>query len=416
MTSAYLILDTRRPNKHGEYRIKIRIVHNGDPREISLQYSCKKSQWVGNRVKNYPNSGRVNAYLGAELAKANTVIADNLDRQDSMSPERMKKLILNYDPEGQKNQSTMSINRWGEILIERTRKANRHGTANWYNDAIKAVIKFNGQRDIAMLNIDVTFVKEFEADHIGRGGNINGFGAYMRALRSILNKANAEYDNCNNYPFQKYKIKEQRTKKRAVKMDVIIAIRNLVIDKDHSSENMADWHARNYLLFMFNNRGMNFIDLAKLKKNQIIESRYKDTRLISGRLLYTRSKNNKEFSLKLTEESLLILNDYNIFYKEPDEYIFPIGFSNSKTGRTTYSQKRERYNSRFNKLARMADLDVKITSYVIRHSWASIAKSKGVSKDIIGESLGHDDPKVTEVYLESFENEILDDANELIVG
>lgn len=64
----------------------------------------------------------------------------------------------------------------------------------------------------------------------------------------------------------------------------------------------------------------------------------------------------------------------------------------------------------------MVGLDIQITGYVIRHSWASIAKRKGISKDIIGESLGHNDPKVTEIYLESFENEVLDDANEMIVG
>ncbi|MBL4656536.1 MAG: site-specific integrase [Flavobacteriales bacterium] len=415
MTSAYLILDTRRPNKNGEFRIKIRIVHEGNPREISLQYSCKENQWTGDGVKNYSNSGRVNAYLTNELNKARKVIANNLDKLEGMSVEKLRRLITNYDPDGTRNRSNMTLGDWSDMLVSRTRKANKHGTANWYSDAVRATLKFNG-KDLAMSDIDYSFLKEFETDHLSRGGSINGFAVYMRSLRSILNKANVEFDECANYPFQKYKIKEQKTRKRAVKIDVINAIRELEIDQKKSVESLADWNARNYLLFIFNNRGMNFIDLAKLKRDQITEAVFEKKKLISGRLIYTRSKNNKEFSIKLTAESIAILNSYDVFHKSSEDTIFPIGYTNTQTGRDTYRQKRGRCNKRFNKLARMAGLDVKITSYVLRHSWASIAKSKGVSKDIIGESLGHDDPKVTEVYLENFENEVLDDANELIVG
>jgi len=416
MTSAYPILDTRRPDKNGNYRIKIRIVHNRVPKEIKLKCCCKENQWAGNRVKNYPNSGRVNAYIVAELAKANKVIADNLDRLDSISAEKIKQLVINYDPEGRNKLSKLTLKEWGRILDDRTRKANKHGTANWYKDALKAIIKFNDGNDIVMSEIDITFLKDFEADHLSRGGSINGVASYLRGLRSVLNKANEEFENCNIYPFKKYKIKEQKTRKRAVKIDVINAIQKLKIDKHNNAKNLSNWNAQNYLVFMFNNRGMNFIDIAKLKKNQITESIYKNKKLISGRLTYTRSKNNKNFSIKLTEESIRILNKYRMHEKASDDLVFPIGFTNSKTGLDTYNQKRERYNKRFNELAKLAGHDIKITSYVIRHSWASIAKSKGISKDIIGESLGHDDPKVTEVYLENFENEVLDEANELIVN
>ncbi len=416
MTSVSLFLDKRRPNKNGEFRIKIRIIHNRVSKEIKLMYSCGENQWAANRVKNYPNSGRVNAYLSLELSKANRVIADNIDKLDSLSSEEVKELIVNYDPDGHKRTGRMTLKEWGDTLIERTSKANKHGTARWYSDAIKAIINFNRGKDIAMSAIDYKFLKEFEADHLSRGGTINGVAMYSRGLRSILNKANSEYEECNNYPFQKYKIREQKTLKRAVKIETINSIRNLSIQKNKDNESLANWNAQNYLLFMFNNRGMNFIDLAKIKKSQITEAVYNNEKLVAGRLTYTRSKNGKRFSIKLTNESIRVLNSYNLFNKNSDEFVFPIGFSNSKTGLNTYNQKRERYNKRFNELAKMAGLDIKITSYVIRHSWASIAKSKGVSKDIIGESLGHDDPKVTEIYLENFENKVLDEANELIVG
>ena len=34
---------------------------------------------------------------------------------------------------------------------------------------------------------------------------------------------------------------------------------------------------------------------------------------------------------------------------------------------------------------------------------------------MIGDGLGHDDTKTTETYLEDFENDVLDEMNELVV-
>jgi len=44
-----------------------------------------------------------------------------------------------------------------------------------------------------------------------------------------------------------------------------------------------------------------------------------------------------------------------------------------------------------------------ISSYVARHSWATISKNSGASIEYISEQLGHDSPKVTMGYLKSFE-------------
>ena len=417
MTSAYLFLDTRRPNKHGEYRIKIRVVHNRASKEIKLKYSCKENQWIGSRVKNYPNSGRVNAYLKNEEARINQIIIENITEIDNLNINELKQLILNKAGlNNNKSKNDLTLSKWGKVIVERNNKANKHSTANWYNDVIRKVLKYNRDKDLHLSDIDVTFIKEMEVDHLSRGGSINGFATFMTGLRAMLNKANQEFEDCNFKPFDKYKIRKVKTKKRAIKIDVINDIRALNIDKNSNKETLAEWHTKNYLLFMFNNRGMNFIDITKLKKSQIIETIYKGGKLMEGILIYTRSKTSKHFQIRLTNESLDILNDYDIHSLENEDFVFPIGFSNTEVGMKNYKQKRKNFNDRSNRLAKLAGHDIKITSYVIRHSWASIAKSKGISKDIIGESLGHEDTKVTEVYLENFENKVLDDANDIIVS
>lgn len=56
------------------------------------------------------------------------------------------------------------------------------------------------------------------------------------------------------------------------------------------------------------------------------------------------------------------------------------------------------------------NLPIKLTSYVARHSFGTVLKRSGVSTSIISESLGHSNEKVTQIYLDSFENSQIDEA------
>lgn len=62
----------------------------------------------------------------------------------------------------------------------------------------------------------------------------------------------------------------------------------------------------------------------------------------------------------------------------------------------------------------MIGLKTPLTTYVIRHSWATIGKKMGVPTNVLQEGLGHSDLATTEAYLDCFEDEVVDDANELI--
>ena len=72
-------------------------------------------------------------------------------------------------------------------------------------------------------------------------------------------------------------------------------------------------------------------------------------------------------------------------------------------------------NSDLKEIAKKAKIDFNLTTYVARHSYATIMKRSGASTSVISESLGHTSEKTTQVYLDSFENLILDEANEAIL-
>lgn len=444
MATAKLILDKRykdlnliRDNSdNNRYPLIVRVYRKTQTCEIPLKYKFSSTEWIDNRVdKSYRNSKRANIAILRKFSIINDLLLKYDRVIQTMDMLSVKKLLITelekILQEEENNTSEVqeiiagsintavsnSLEKFGKKLIDRTRLQEEHATARWYKNGIDAIKQFNNDRDIALNNITVSFLEAFKSEHISRGNSKNTISAYLRAVRAITNYAIKEEFNgkrFDNYPWGigGFSIPSQKTKKRAVKKDVIDDLKNLKIEKYSEL-----WNAQNYFIWMFNNRGMNFIDVAKLKKKQIIQTTYKNKKLISGRNEYIRSKTDKGFSIKLTADSIKILNLYNIFEKGPEDFIFPIGFEYSEKGWSEHCQKIKMNNIRFRKLASMiGEPDLNLTTYVARHSWASIAKKSGISPAIIGDGLGHEDAKTTEVYLEEFEEDILDDANELIVS
>jgi integrase/recombinase XerD len=447
MATVKLFLDKRRKDPNlidpvtksdkNKYPLRIRIFLGEERADLTLIYKFSTNEWIEseNRVaKSYPNCSRVNSSIQKRFSIANTVLMDYETRIKDVSIKVVKRLIeeeikVQLTPpssdiqveriEGEliNEASSSSLKKYGQKLIDRTNLKGEFSTARWYNDGIKAIIKFNNGLDISFNDIDISFLEDFQAHHISKSNSKNTISAYLRAIRAVTNYAIKEIfegKRYKGYPWgdDGFTIPSVKTKKRAIDRSVIDKLRLLELKSGG-----ALWNAQNYFLFMFNNRGINFMDIAKLRRSQIVQAIVENDQLIEGRIEYLRSKTDKLFSMKLTKEAIKILNSYEIAKKMPKDFIFPICFENTLKGWKVYQKKLSRNNSRFKKLAEMAgEPNLNITSYVARHSWASIAKKSGISPAIIGEGLGHSDFKVTEMYLEEFETNILDEANDLIVS
>lgn len=174
------------------------------------------------------------------------------------------------------------------------RKVNKPGSGEWYHYAIKDFIRFNNNQDIPVDQLSVTLLKDFEIYKKSKGLKPNGIGSHMRALWAIYNAALNEdrIEEVKN-PFKRYKIPSANsTKKRAISKETLLKIRNL-----NYPEDSALWHTKNYALIMFNCRGMNLIDLVKLKKANVRQER----------IFYGRRKTGDPLSVKLTCELKEIL-------------------------------------------------------------------------------------------------------------
>ena len=101
-------------------------------------------------------------------------------------------------------------------------------------------------------------------------------------------------------------------------------------------------------------------------------------------------------------------------YCERAGYLFPIL---DERLHITPIQKRNRVhkvchqvNLELRKLAQNLKISAEVTTYVARHSFATVLKKSGVNIGIISEALGHHSLKTTQIYLGAFENSQIDAA------
>ena len=116
----------------------------------------------------------------------------------------------------------------------------------------------------------------------------------------------------------------------------------------------------------------------------------------------------------LLPDALVILKKYMKEEATKDDYIFPI------LDKQIHITKQQQYNRilkarrKINKnlkiIGKELNINIQITTYVARHTFATVLKRSGVNIGIISESLGHSDLKTTQIYLDSFENSEIDAA------
>ncbi len=325
------------------------------------------------------------------------------------------------------------LNTYGTQVIKRYQDAGRFGMVDAMRGAIDLALKFNAGEDLLISAINEIFLEDLESWYLSKNNkpinkkhpkkngtpyknnSLNGLGVRLRSIRRIYNLAIKDNDTelkMDDYPFGKsgYSIKQQRTKKRAVDLDVIDQIKEL-----KAEEGSPLWHHKNYFLVNFYMRGMNFMDMTYLQVGAINK----------GRLKYKRRKtkrgsNVKEFDILIPEFVMGIFNYYT-HGKSKEDLIFPIlaDVINNETDERVheiYKNRRRNHNRRLNTIGKKLNLDIKLTTYVARHTFATAGLHKGISKAQIGDMLGHTNYYTTEAYFADFENKVLDEAAEKIFG
>lgn len=223
----------------------------------------------------------------------------------------------------------------------------------------------------------------------------NTISCYMRSLRSLVSKIYGEERRCM---FKDVYTGLAATDKRSISIDDITKIRKLQL-KDGSSLSLA----RDLFLFSFYAFGMPFVDMAFLQHSQISD----------GRFTYYRHKTGQKVTVKIEPCMQKIIERYQ---EGSQRYVFPlIHATDAQDAYDEYLRTLNHYNRTLKSLARMAHVDYQLTSYVSRHSWASIAYNNNIDMSVISKALGHANPQHTLIYIRQINDSRLYDANQQIL-
>lgn len=288
----------------------------------------------------------------------------------------------------------------GEVFLEQMqalRDAQRLSYMLTIQQTYNSLMEFNKHLNIYFVDIDVPWLKRYETwlrKHGLSGNTIKGRFVDIRTMYNIAVDENLV--KVEHYPFRKFKISklQQETAKRAITKEDVTRI------MEYKTKNKLVQFAIDIFTFSYIMGGINFVDIASLTKENIMDNR----------LVYIRQKTKKLIQLPLQDKAIELIEKY---HDDNNPHLFPILLAYHKTEQQRLNRVHKvivNVNKRLKKIGKELELPITLTTYVARHSHATILKKAGVATSIISESLGHSSEKVTQIYLDSFGNEQMDDA------
>lgn len=381
---------------NGEHPLMLRICKDGKRKYQSLGLSIHSKYWDFEKEKpkrNCPNREFIAEVISTNMESVRKQIIElNADNRDYSAQSLLT--------QNEKDITVYTVGDYYKKLLDEMDFSGQYGNWRIYSSSYNSLKAFTkAKMDFLFSEIDVSWLNKYEKWLKARGNKGTTISIQFRTLRAVYNKAIADkFVKKSCYPFDDFKISkfDTSTKKRAItKEDVakIIAVKlttpKLVF-------------ARDIFVFSYLCGGINFVDIACLQADNITE----------GRLVYKRHKTQKEISLQLLPEAVAILNKYSTGRSE--NYLFPILEIDKHI---TEKQKKVRIHNllyqvdkRLVDVAKEAKVQTHLTTYVARHSFATVLKRSGISTSVISETLGHSSEKITQIYLDSFENIQIDDA------
>jgi integrase len=398
-----LILETRQPKKDGTCPVKIRATFDRKQRYYNAGMDLTPDDWE--KVMSINPRGKykdLRIMLDTAYADADRIAKDLKGR---FSFERFSSLL--FGP----SRDESNFYALFESYVQKLQTEGRATTASSYNCALTSFKRFRPSLNLAEITPDL--LSEYEKWMTTSGNSKTTTGIYTRSLRTVLNLAvDKGLIKQSDYPFGKNKYSPPTG--RNVKKALTLSDVQLIYDYD-AIEESPESKARDLWLFSYLCAGMNFKDIARLTFRNI----HKD------RIVFLRAKTERShraqpqpITIVLTDETRDIIKRWGNKSRMPDDYVFPV----LRSGMTplqemnTIHQFIKTSNKYLSRIGQAIGLENQLTTYVARHTYATVLKRSGAPIEFISESLGHSSLKTTENYLDSFEDAAKAQYNEQLLA
>lgn len=381
-----------------EGTIYYQIIHARKVRQLLSDYKIFSSEWDSNR----------SMVVTTRESKRGSFI-DSIRNRILWDMERLTKIDRRMDANGVSYTADDLIDEFHRYareytlfnFMESTIATLVHNgkvrTSETYRSALNSFKKFRGDEDIMLDCLTPELMKAYESWLQNRGIALNTVSFYARILRAVYNRAVESDIIENRNPFKHVYTGVGKTVKRALPIKFLKRIKALDLSMTPSLE-----YARDMFMMSLYLRGMSFVDMAYLKK----------TDLRNGYVSYRRRKTGQLLIIKWMKEMQMILDRYP---ENENDYLLPIIRTPGMNERSAYRNAGYNINRNLKIIGMMVGITVPLTLYVARHSWASLARAKGIPMSVISEGMGHDSEITTRIYLASLDTSAVDKANSLIL-
>ena len=378
----------------------IQVIHKRATRQVSTSYKLYPKEWDADRQsvvipkdissKRSPYLHDVQEALRSDAARLRLII---LSLDHSRKAYQAKDVVKRFLKKEQSDEFAV----FAETLIGQKREEGHLSLATKYQSALNSLNRFLEGRLLTFDDIDASQMLSYESYLKKQGLCSNTTSFYMRNLRAIYNRAVEQGLTPQNHPFARVYTGIAKTVKRAVNIEEVQKIKTKELPADSTVA-----FSRDIFLFSFYTCGMSLTDIANLKK----------TDLQGDFLSYCRQKTGQRITIRWEPCMQRLVDKYK---NEGSPYLIPIITCPGEDEVRQYQNKIHLINHHLKKLGEELGLSSKLTSYVARHSWASIAKSQDVPVAAISEAMGHTTERTTRIYLKSFENTLVDCANQKVL-
>lgn len=415
MTTIKPVLNYR-PDKQGRHTLILQIIHNRKRGVVFSPYHLLPDEFerrqgraiAPNRTKAARLRTReINDYILTQTAELQRTIRELESSGEAFAP---KDITAAYRLRGDRRYVRTFVLSLCEDLEQRA----KHSTSGSYRSMLSAFERFTDSRHTRLRELTPACLARFEEYLKSVPLQRNTITFYMRILRAVYNKARrlGLVENEGN-PFEEVSFRIDKTRKRAIDIDTL----RRVAEADFGKRTWLTL-ARDLLLFSFHARGMSFVDMAYLKRADVED----------GVLRYTRRKTGQIFSVRVTKALQELIDRY----ADCSPWMLPvmkgcaIGRENGislpdldpdappKELYKRYKEALTNYWYYLGVISEELNTSKRLSFNVARHTWASVARDRGIPLAIISQGLGHTSEKTTTIYLDDLDARQVDNANDIV--
>ena len=378
----------------------IQVIHKRVARQVSTSYKLYPNEW---------DAAAEAVVIPGDTPADRCQYLHTLQKTLQRDMSRLQLIILALDHSRKEYHAKDVVKRFlkkeqsnefavfAETLIDKKREEGHLSLATKYQSSLNSLNRFLDGRLLTFDDMDSSLMLSYEnyLKDLGRYPNTTSF--YMRNLRAIYNQAVEQGLTPQNHPFSRVYTGIAKTVKRAVNIEEVQKIKAKELPPDSTDD-----FSRNIFLFSLYTCGMSLTDIAHLKKSD----------LQGDYLSYCRQKTGQRITIRWEECMQQLVDKYK---NDESPYLFPIITRQGEDEAKQYQNQIHLINDHLKKLGEELGLSSKLTSYVARHTWACIAKSQDVPVSAISEAMGHTTERTTRIYLKSFDNSLVDCANQKVL-